>query len=323
MSEIVDFSSFIASEPSAVTIGVFDGVHRGHQDLIGRTISIANAKHHCAIVITFDPAPRMVLSAGLGYTYLLGLPERLDRIAAMGVDVIAILRFDRSVAQTPAATFIDELAGRFKTTDLIVGPDFALGRAREGTASVLSELGKARDLRVHQMPPFQVNGQRVSSTQIRNLILSGDVQSATDLLGHPPSIRGIVVPGAGRGRKIGVPTANVDVPLERCTPANGVYAAVATLTSGFRVPAAVNVGVRPSFDEGHRTVEAHLIDFEDNLYGQAITLEFIKRLREERRFRDVSELITQIRSDVAKARQVIQSSAAIEDKTGISLRTDQ
>jgi riboflavin kinase / FMN adenylyltransferase len=317
VSEIVDFATYVSPEPSAVTIGVFDGVHRGHQALIGQTIAIARQRRHRAIVITFDPAPRMVLSSRTDNTYLLSLPERLDRIASQGVDAIAILRFDRLVAQTSAATFIDELAFRFKASDLIIGPDFALGRGREGTASVLTALGQARDLRVHQAPPFQIGGQRVSSTQIRGLIRTGHVEAATNLLGFPPSVRGTVVSGAGRGRQIGVPTANIDVPGDRCTPANGVYAAIATLSDGRRVPAAVNVGVRPSFDEDNRTVEAHLIDFDANLYSQEITLEFIGRLREERRFGDLSGLIAQIHSDIAEARQVIRSSSAFDDQSNI------
>jgi riboflavin kinase/FMN adenylyltransferase len=200
---------------------------------------------------------------------------------------------------------MDILAERFRALALVVGPDFSLGRGREGSLPVLTELGAARGIAVNPVSPRRLGRERISSSMIRKLVHAGDVRGAARLLGHPPTVRGPVVRGDGRGRQLGIPTANLAVPAGHCLPPNGIYACLATLPNGSNHAAAVSIGTRPTFGTGPRTVEAFLLDFVGDLYDREITLAFVERLRDELRFDSVAELLAQIDRDVAETRDLI------------------
>lgn len=312
MARIVDFFDYEPDGPVVLTIGVFDGVHLGHRALIDRAVSGGRARGGRAAVVTFDPAPRVALRPAERFAYICALDERCELIAELGVDEIALLRFDREVADTPAGVFLHDLADRLGAVEVVCGPDFALGRKRSGTIPVLRELGRDRGLVFTVLEPVIVDGERVSSSRIRALIGAGEVAAAGRLLGRHPTARATVVRGAGRGRQLGVPTANLDVPSDRCVPANGIYAAWATLPDGRRNQAAVSIGVRPTFNDGDaRTVEAHLLDFEGDLYGRTVTLSFVAWLRAEESFDSVDALLRQIDQDIVKTRDVLKADAAV------------
>ncbi|MGQ9675906.1 MAG: bifunctional riboflavin kinase/FAD synthetase [Chloroflexota bacterium] len=289
-----------------LTIGVFDGVHLGHQHLIGQVVSRAKELGCLSGAMTFDKHPQAVLRGQVGPIYLTTVAEKMALLQNQGLDIRLLLHFDRQVADLTARQFISRLCQRVKLRELWVGPDFALGRRREGTVALLQNIGGEQGFTVHTVPPMQVDGQVVSSSLIRQKLMAGDVRAAARLLGRFPRLTGEVVEGARRGRTIGFPTANVDVPRDIVLPADGVYAVCAHL--GDRTYEGVtNIGVRPSFDNGQRTIEAHLLDFDVDIYGQVLSLEFIDRLRGETRFDSVEGLVCQIKRDVAQAQEVLRA----------------
>ena len=294
--------------PAFLTIGNFDGVHRGHQRLVGEMVEAAHAAGCRAGLLTFDPHPLAVLRPDLTLPYLTAPEERAELLAALGLDFVLILPFNRTAAALSAADFMQQLVTRVPLCALWIGPDFALGRGREGNAARLGELGRdlGYDLRV--TPAYDWHGEPVRSSRIRSLLVNeGAVEQAAELLGRPYEVWGEVVHGAERGRGLGFPTANLALPPGRLVPAYGIYACWAWRgETGY--PAAVNVGVRPSFDNGHPSVEAFLLDFDGDLYGETLGLSFIQRLRGEQRFADIHALIDQMRRDVAGTRQILADS---------------
>lgn len=290
--------------PSVVTVGAFDGVHLGHRALIGQVVAMARAHGWRSVVVTFFPHPAVVLRGEPPF-YLTSPEEKRACIARLGVDALIQIPFTLETARIRAADFVERLVG-IGMRALWAGPDFALGYRREGTLPVLEELGRRYGYTLHVAMEFHLGGRPVRSSRIREALREGDVRGAAECLGRPFSVSGRVVAGAGRGQRLGFPTANLNIWPEHALPANGVYACWAELPDGRRHMAVVNIGVRPTFDQSsERVVEAHLLDWTGDLYEQMLTLHFVERLREERRFPSIAELVAQIDRDIARAREIL------------------
>jgi riboflavin kinase/FMN adenylyltransferase len=293
------------ARPTLLTIGVFDGVHLGHQHLIQQMRQRSEAIACLAGVITLHPHPRQLTGNGqFKLAYLINLEERTQRLKAQGIDWIGQLHFDESIRQLSAAAFITRLYDCLSFTELWAGPDFALGSNREGNLETLSEIGQQTGFRVSVASPLMMAGQTVSSTRIRELLAGGEISGAQALLGTPYRLSGSVVTGFQRGRLLGFPTANIQPEADILVPANGVYA-VYFILGERRFPAVVNIGNRPTFDNGERSIEAYILDINANLYGQRLTLEFVRRLRTERQFPNATALVSQIESDIQQARSIL------------------
>jgi riboflavin kinase/FMN adenylyltransferase len=304
----VDSLDGLSLDASWLTIGVFDGVHRGHQEVIRELTAGARKAGVPAAVVTFWPHPAAVL--GTGHVRCLTMPdERAELLSALGVDAVITQTFDAKLAATSADAFVARLKDRLGFQHLLIGYDFALGRGREGNATRLDEIGRKLDYTLQVVPAVGDESGVISSTEIRKLVATGGVAEAASLLGHAYSVRGPVVHGDGRGRDLGFPTANIDYPNEKILPANGVYACRASVGEGSYL-AAVNVGTRPQFHSEITSphVEAYLLDCDDNLYGRQIRLEFVTRLRDELKFPSVPELIQQMRRDVLRTRELLSQS---------------
>jgi riboflavin kinase/FMN adenylyltransferase len=289
-----------------LTIGVFDGVHRGHQVIIHQLVDGAHAAGVPAVVLTFSPHPAAVL----GRTDLkcLSMPdERAELFGALGVDVVVTYPFDQKVAGLSAFEFMTRLKSRLGLTHLLIGYDFALGKGREGTATRLSEIGRDLGYEVQLVEALSDETGVISSSAIRKLIAVGKVAEATEMLGHYYALSGPVVHGDARGHKLGFPTANVAAPFEKAIPANGIYACWATM-DGQHYRAAISIGVRPTFEsvQSENRVEAYLLDYEQDIYGKSLTLEFVARLRDELKFSSVDALIAQINADIELTRKILK-----------------
>jgi len=303
-ARICDLQDLRPERPAALTIGVFDGVHRGHQALISQTVQRARAIGGRSIVLTFYPHPRLVLRPDVPVYELTSLSERAELIAALGVDVVATLAFTKELSLLPAEAFIDMLLQHVALRELCVGPDFALGQGRSGTVAVLRELGAQRGFVVNAIPPVRLGGERVSSTRVRTLVAAGNVEQAAQLLGRPMVIEGTIITGVQRGRTLGFATANLAPAAPYLLPSNGIYAVYAEL-DGERLPAVANIGVRPTFGHNALLVEVHILDFDRVIYGKRLRVHLIKRLRDELRFASVDALVAQMQRDVAAARSVL------------------
>jgi riboflavin kinase/FMN adenylyltransferase len=290
---------------SWLTIGVFDGVHRGHQEIIHQLTAGAHAKGAPAVVLTFSPHPAFVLSS-VDLKWLTLPDERAGILAALGVDVVITHPFDKETAAQTPENFMKLVKDHLDLQKLIVGYDFALGRNRSGDLTRLSEIGRQLSYEVLPVAAVQIDGQILSSTLIRQLVSEGDVAGAAQKLGRNYAVSGPVVHGDGRGRTIGIPTANLDVPREKAIPANGVYACWAMVAEA-RHPAVVNIGVRPTFTAGDVVphVEAHLPGYDGDLYGRTLNLEFVERLRGEQKFSGIDALVAQIHADIARAQAIL------------------
>jgi riboflavin kinase/FMN adenylyltransferase len=290
-----------------LTIGSFDGVHRGHQEIVRRLSSGSHAEGAQAVVLTFHPHPKKILGKRKDFLYLTSPEERAAILGDFGVDIVITFPFDMQVAGTSARDFVEEIHSHLGFNRLWVGPDFALGRKREGDLPTLRSLGNEFGFVVDTIAPVIVDETQVSSSQIRVLLGSGDVEQVSFLLNRPYLVSGTVVPGDGRGRTIGIPTANLRIWEEKQLPGSGVYVCQALVNHQYH-GAVANIGVRPTFD--HRTlavqVEAHLLDINEDLYGQEIGLEFLHRLRDERRFSGPQALVAQIQQDIERARLMLR-----------------
>ena len=291
---------------SWLTIGVFDGVHRGHQEIIRKLTAGAHANDAPAVVLTFDPHPASILSGN--EIKCLTLPdERADLLGKSGVDVVITERFTRELSTVTAYDFMSRLTRRLRLQHLLIGYDFALGKGREGNAPRLTEIGSELGYTVEVVPALSDESGVISSTEIRKLIEIGDVAEAARLLGHPYSLRGPVIQGDQRGRTIGFPTANIRYAREKMIPANGIYACWAYLNDR-RYRAAINIGINPTFtpDKQIPNVEAYLLDFDREIYGEAMQLNFVARLRDELMFDSVDALVEQIGKDVEETGRILQ-----------------
>jgi riboflavin kinase/FMN adenylyltransferase len=312
MQILTDLSQ-VKPEPTCLTIGYFDGVHRGHRYLINQASRAARREGLRSVLLTFYPHPSVVLRGAEPF-FLTTREEKLALLSEMDLDQIIIERFTPGLARTRASQFVDWLMEQIGMVEMWVGPDFALGYRREGDIPFLRQAGKERGFRVSVVQRLKLEGVPISSSRIRQALREGDVTLAARCLGRPYCLEGPVIIGAQRGRTIGFPTANIEIPLERAIPANGVYAAWARLrlesqpSRGLKVErhrAVVNIGIRPTFDNGARTIEAHLLDFNRDIYGQRLTLDFVAHLRPEQRFEGVDALVTQISRDVERARELL------------------
>jgi riboflavin kinase/FMN adenylyltransferase len=304
MQIIDDLSQIHLDKDTILTIGAFDGVHRGHQYLIGQLLQKARRTHRLAGLITFHPHPSAILSPRNPTRYITTPGEKAALLERLGLDIVAILPFNREMSQTSARRFIEMVSRQLRMRELWVGKDFALGSGREGTPDVLRALGQEMGFSVEPITPLVWKGEIISSTRIRSLLFRGRVREAAELLGRYPSLAGEVVRGAQRGRCLGFPTANLEVRAERAVPANGIYAVYAVLGEE-HYQGVANVGVRPSFDDGERTVETYILDFEADIYGCDLVVEFVQRLRPEKRFTEIKDLIAQIEKDIVKARRIL------------------
>ncbi len=287
--------------PTAVGIGVFDGVHRGHRYLIGELVERARRERLASVVVTFHPHPRLVVRPQTTLTYLCSLEERIELLQALGVESVANLSFTSELAQLSAREFMSLLAGELKIRLLVVGTDFALGRNREGDTDTLRVIGEEMGFGVEVVPLLAASGEKVGSSAVRLALSRGDMETVASLLGRPFSLRGPVVPGAERGRGLGFPTANIGVGLDRALPAYGVYVTRA-YSRDRAYPAVTNIGLRPTFADDKPTVETFILDFEGELYGEEIRIELLHRLRGEVRFPNLEALKEQIEKDIVAAR---------------------
>ena len=291
-----------------LSIGNFDGVHLGHQHLLGQVVAAARARGVPAAVYTFDPPPRTVLAPALRQPNITAWPDRVRLLGELGTDEVIIERFSRAFAQHPPAWFADEvLRNRIGPQEMIVGYDFRFGRARAGTVDTLRD---RLALPIAKVAPLVLDDQTVSSSLIRSLISAGEVAQAAKLLSRPHLVRGVVVPGNRRGRTIGFPTANVETDAE-LLPAAGVYAVRARVDGGPWCNGVTNLGVRPTFGgDGPFLVEVHLLDFREDIYGAEVEVRFLKRIRAEQRFDSVDALVARIRADVQEAHAVFAASTS-------------
>ena len=299
-----------------VTIGVFDGVHRGHQQLIGRAVELARERGVPCVLMTFDPHPAEVVRPGSHPARLTTLPRRAELVEQLGVDVFCVVPFTTELSRMPADEFVHEiLVDRLHAAAVVVGENFTFGHKAAGNVELLRELGRRFGFTVEgaELVSQTTSAGRVtfSSTYIRACIDAGDVEAAAEALGRPHRLDGIVVRGDGRGRKLGFPTANLSTPPHVAVPADGVYAcwfvhhdhdggkAVCAL------PAAVSVGTNPTFSGRERRVEAYVLDVDEDFYGEQVGLDFVARLRGMERFDSAEELVEQMKRDVARTRELL------------------
>ncbi len=296
----------IALLNSWLTIGVFDGVHRGHQEILSNLTAGAHQNGAPAVVLTFWPHPAVVLGKRHDLKCLTTPEERAELLGSMDVDVVITQPFTPDFAALSAFDFMRRVSQHLGLRSLWIGYDFALGHNREGDLERLTELGEEFGYNVQAIGPVKNGGDVLSSSLIRQRIRSGDVSHAAKNLGRFYNLSGAVVHGDGRGRKINIPTANIDYPKDKVIPANGVYATWAWV-GGKRYPAASNIGINPTFtpDKQVPNVEAHLLDFDRDLYDQEVKLEFVERLRDELKFKSVEALLEKIHEDIAQTRKIL------------------
>ena len=308
-----------APRPTTVTIGIFDGVHRGHVALLRRVIERAAANGSAAGVVTFHPHPQHVLRPDMPLSYLTSLEDRLSLLTEAGLDIVAPITFTSELSQTDADDFVRVLVEELQLTELVTGPDFALGRQRGGDIATLRALGEELGFRLTVIDMVRDGGpdagddgdHKISSSDIRAGLAAGDIERVNDLLGRRFSLHGPVVRGRERGRTIGFPTANIAVGADRALPATGVYATLATI-DGRVLPSATNIGVRPTFDDHDAiSVECHILDYDADLYGRDLRIDLVTRLRGEIKFDGVEALRAQLARDCRAARLAIADAALL------------
>ncbi len=311
MQVITDDDRKAPQRPSVITIGAYDGVHRGHQAVIAQVRELANSMGCQSVVVTFDRHPASVVRPESAPKLLTDMEQKLELLAATGVDATRVVTFDENKARMTADEFAREiLIGGLQTKVIVVGEDFHFGHRRQGNVSTLRDMGEHLGFRVEPVkliPRADGVAEPVSSTSIRRALAGGQVETAGQLLGRPFEIRGEVVHGDQRGRTIGFPTANIAVPQAMCLPADGVYAGRYINEQSRTFMCAVNLGRRPTFVEhsDHSLLEAHLLDFSGDLYGQRARVTFEKFLRSERKFDGLESLRTQLADDIAAVRNTL------------------
>jgi riboflavin kinase/FMN adenylyltransferase len=297
---------------SVVTIGEFDGVHRGHQRIVARAIELAGHRGLPVVVVTFDPHPDEVIRPGSHPPLLSTARRRSELLAGLGVAAVCVLPFTLEFSQLKPDEFVRAvLVDRLHAAAVVVGENFRFGHKAAGDVALLAELGDKYDYSAEGVPLLTEDGVTISSTEIRGMLSAGDVRGAAHDLGRPHRVEGVVVRGHQRGRALGFPTANLEPPPHTAIPADGVYAGWLTSLDpdGLAVerwPAAISVGTNPTFDGRERTVEAYALDRDDlDLYGAHVAVDFVARLRETLKFGSVDELVAQMRRDVAEVRPLL------------------
>jgi riboflavin kinase / FMN adenylyltransferase len=294
--------------PQVLAIGDFDGIHMGHKEVLLRALRTAEQLGLPASVMTFHPHPREVLGLSQYKESITPLNAKLQELEALGMKLTYVVRFDLEFAFISPEDFVERILCSLNVQTVVVGFDFRFGHKGMGNADTLSSLAKGR-FAVEVVRPYHMGGEKVSSTLIRESLLNGQVEKAGRLLGRAFSIQGKVVTGEGRGRTIGIPTANVDASEAYVIPGRGVYA-VEVLVKGEWHRGVMNIGWKPTFteDSGQTTLEAHLFDFHDQIYGEMVQVRFIGFIRHERKFGSVQELVEQIRNDMKQAEEIFHTS---------------
>ncbi len=307
MQLIQDLSS-VRLDHCYLTIGSFDGVHCGHQEIIKGLVSDAKTDGVPSVALTFFPHPSAVLRGQKPIFYITSPDEKADLLGYMGVDYVISQRFDLALARVSASSFLDTLQDQLGFRHLWIGEDFTFGYQREGDRHFLERVSAERGFELQVVPPVIINDEVVSSTRIRNALRVGEVTVAAEYLGRHFTVSGVVVTGSDRGKGLGFPTANLQIEEGRAYPSPGVYVCLAEIDDR-RWKAVTNIGVRPTFEPRQETttIETHLLDFQGDLYHQEIRLAFIERLRSEKRFSNSEALISQINKDIHQARRILDS----------------
>jgi riboflavin kinase/FMN adenylyltransferase len=295
---------------AVVTIGNFDGVHLGHQYIFGHLIAEAHKEGRPAVVISFDPHPKMVLHPERRPFYLItSMEEKVRHLSNLGIDTLILIPFSLDYARTTAEEFVlGFLWERLRIRKILIGQDYTFGRGKEGNEAFLTASGDRLGFEVEVLSAFKVGDTTISSTKIRNALLDGQVRYAASLLGRPYNLAGQVISGSHRGASLGFPTANIR-PDKVLVPPNGVYA-VHVLLEGNRHRGALNIGFNPTFADQKLSIEVYIFDFDENIYGKHLDLLFVERLREEIRFASPGELIAQIDRDIARVRKILQAESS-------------
>lgn len=311
MKREIGWEAITHDAASVVTVGTFDGVHRGHQAIIRYLQQRAEEQGGVSTLVSFDPHPRTVVH-GEQVPLLTTVSERGTLLEELGLDRFVIVPFSMDFAQLSPEEYVDDiLVNRIGLQEITVGYDHRFGKNRAGDVDLLRELGAQYGFVVDVIPPQEVGHDVISSSKIRSQLLEdGDVESAREMLGRPYEVRGIVAEGARRGRKLGYPTANLDLEDPRkLVPKRGVYATRVTLPDGRHKGGMMNIGRRPTFEEMDVTVEVHVLDFEGDLYGDQISVQFLRRLRDEQKFDSAEALVTQLSKDERHCRTVVDTVA--------------
>ena len=297
---------FTPNRPVWLTIGIFDGVHLGHQVLLQKLIKHARQDGILSVVLTFRQHPETVLGHNSEMFFLTTLEERIRLLKASGVDEVIVLDFVPAIATISALNFLTALINNLHMVGIVAGPDFALGQNREGNISRLAEFGKTLGFKLAIVPPMVVGKEIVSSTLIRQSLSQKDLRKVARLLGRPFSLQGKVIRGEGRGSTLGIPTTNIEVPAQQALPENGVYATRAWINSQ-QFDSVTNIGTRPTFGEGERSIETHIFDFDARLYGSCLRIDIIEQIRSERRFDTIEALVATIANDIVKAKEILKN----------------
>jgi riboflavin kinase/FMN adenylyltransferase len=306
MSVEEELGRFSPRKEMLLTIGVFDGVHLGHRHLISKLKELAGKQGNLSGVITFSQHPQEVLSPKTRLPSLTGLEQRLALLEDEGIDIVIPLPFTPQLANLSPKQFLSLLKEYLKMKGLVVGPDFALGKGRQGDINALRKLGQEMDFSLTVVPPMTIDGETVSSTAIRKALAEGDIKRAQKLLGRPFRLQGRVGSGDKRGIKLGFPTANLEVEPGQALPVGGVYACRAYINNQ-SYPAMTNIGTRPTFGGGPRLIEVYLLDYNGDLYGHELAIDIIERLRDEKKFDTPEQLIEQIAEDVKKGKAMLKT----------------
>ena len=282
----------------AISIGVFDGVHKGHLALVNKMLSEGKTRGLSGGVVTFYPHPVAVIRPDIEFTYLTSLQNRIELLQTVGVEFVSVLEFDEQLQRVSAKNFCEMLVEEAQMELLVVGEDFKLGRNGEGDIKILENIGLELGFEVISVPLVQESTSKVSSTRIREALNSGSMEEVGSLMGHRYQLDGTVILGDQRGRTIGFPTLNVDIEKDRLIPPNGVYI-TETFIKNEKYASVTNIGSRPTFTiDSKNHLETHLLDFNEDVYGEHASVEFISRLRNERKFNSGDELVQQIKNDV-------------------------
>jgi riboflavin kinase/FMN adenylyltransferase len=290
---------------TVITIGAFDGLHIGHLRLLEETKKIGEELLATPVMLTFSPHPREVLRPQVPFYYLTLLDEKIEILSALSFPCLVVLPFTRSLAELTPDIFVEQyLVDYLKVKAVVVGYNFRFGRGRSGDAEYLLKMGKKYDFMVRVVEPVEIDGIKISSSLIRELLLKGEVERANRLLGRPYSLKGRVITGKGRGRILGFPTANLEIPSKKLIPKEGVYAAWVGIENK-RFMGALNIGKNPTFEDKKLSIEVHILDFSEDLYNKTIKVELIKYIRGEQKFPSVEKLVEQIKKDCQVVKEVL------------------
>lgn len=292
---------------TVVTVGTFDGIHLGHRAVLQEIARRATAAKRRSVLVTFEPHPLSVVNPQMAPPLLTTGGERREALALTDLDDVWVMRFDRELASLEPEAFVERLVQGLGMKELVIGHDHGFGRGRSGSAETLRRLGGVMGFTVDEVAPVQIDGHVVSSTAVRRMVGGGDLAGAAKLLGRPYVVVGKVERGAGRGRTIGIPTANLGaIPAHKLLPPDGVYAAWVETRTG-RFGGMLNQGGKPTFGDGRRSIEVHLFGFEGDLYDEWVKVEWVRRLRDVRKFESPADLVAQLQHDRAHAESVLSA----------------